>query len=124
MLHLDIGLAGSGRIHRIVLILHFDIDAVYVRIPLNLVAGIGTIDDIPPTFCAVLRYMTGLQVVEEALMEVTNLVIVRLIALPKNLIRDKGLPVAAIYCLIENHFDRVDDVLIKSFDIITAVYSF
>src|SRR5690554_5200215 len=75
------------------------------------------INYIPTAFLSIRRNMTILYVLENTLMEVSDIIVIRLVPLPKNFVADNFIPSRLINGLIKNQFDWVNNVFVEPFQI-------
>ena len=98
-------------------VFHFYINGVNISCIGNRNTVVIFINDIPTAFLSIRRNMTILYVLENTLMEVSDIIVIRLISLSKNLITHNFIPRRLINRLIKNQFDWVNNVFIEPFQI-------
>ena len=118
MLHFDERFSGGGCIHRIMLVLHLNIYGVYSTRCGNGNAFRAFVDDIPAAALSICRHMAMGDILEDPLMKVSDAVVIGFVSLPKNFISYNIFPGSMINHFVKEELDRIDDVFIKTFEII------
>ena len=98
-------------------VLHLNIDGVNNR-TVRQCNSIGIlVNDIPAAFFTVRWYMAIRHILKNPLVKIADVIVVGFVALTENLVADCLFPGCAIYGLVENKFDRIDDVAVEPFEI-------
>ena len=98
-------------------VLHLNIDGVNNRTVRQCNSIRIRVNDIPAAFFTIRWYMAIRHILKNPLVKITDVIVVGFVALTENLVADCLFPRCAIYSLIENKFDRIDDVAVKPFEI-------
>ena len=92
ILHLDEGFSRRCGVHRVVLILHLNIDSMhYAAVGQRNTIGIFK-DNVPAALFAVIGNMALVDIVEYSLVKIAYIIVVGLITLTENLVADDLLP--------------------------------
>lgn len=98
------------------LVFHLNIYATDTSTFRNFNTTVSYYNDIPSS----LRNSAVSHILKNTLMEIADIVVVRLITLAKNFILDNFIPAVLIDCLIKNQLNRIDNVTIKSFQVVRS----
>ena len=118
ILHFDEGFSGSSRIHRIVFVLHLNVDRSYPSRLGDVDAVRALADHVPSALRAIGGNAAVLHILKDLLMEVSDAVVVGLVPLTEDLAADDVLPRGAVDHLVEEEFHMIDDVLVESLEVI------
>ncbi len=95
-------------------IFHFNINGMYISCVRNRNTISIFVNYIPTAFFTIWRNVTIFNILENTLMKISNIVVVRLVPLTENFVAYNFFPRRLIYCLVKNQFNRINDIFIKA----------